>query len=260
MLLVRPRLKAALLATGLGATLAAGLAVQPVHAAPVAAQAAPPVVLGTFRLTPAKLFLGPQVDTAATTLSFANVPSTVTSLKVQWDDLEESTVPVRAGAGRVSHKYKYTGTFAVTVTTADETGESTPRRVGLVSIKLDYANPGATLTKPKASQRTKVAAWRTIKGKASDAGSGVLLVVTAVFAQRNGKWYYYKGTTWKKGSPYKQSTVNKAYRYVKVGKGGAWSLKLKKLKKGKLVVLYYAIDKVGNHPYQAKIVQAKLTR
>lgn len=263
-----PRRRSVLFAAGLGTALAAGLAVQPVQAAgvapaagraaaaPLAAQAVP----GRYTLAASALYLGPAVKTATNTVTFTGVPSTVSALKIAWGDYSEPSVVRRASSGRLAHRYEYSGVFRVTVTAVDEAGESAPRSIGVVSVKLDYTNPTAKLTKPSKKKRAKVAAWRTLKGKASDRGAGVLYTVAAVFQQRGSTWYYYKGGKWKKGSPYKQATVNKAYRYVKPVRTGAWSLKLKGLKKGKLVVLYYALDKVGNHPLYATVVKANLTR
>ncbi len=256
MTFVRSRRLSMLLAAGLGVALAAGLAAQPVHAAPASPSARIAAGdLGEFTIETPKIYMGLKVNAVAR-VSYEGIPANVSEVSIDWGDFSDPD-PITGESGTVEHEYDFWAKREVTVTAVDETGASTTEVIGTINVVLDDSNPKAKLTKPK--KKNRVSSWKTLKGTASDKGSGVACVFTAVFQKRGSKWYYYNGKTWKKGSPKNEKTLQKAYRCVKPSKG-KWSWKLNGLKKGTLQIAYHATDKVGNQPVFADVVTAKLTR
>lgn len=205
-------------------------------------------VAGTYRLSSRSVWRGLDT-TQAVTLSLGGVPATATKVSIGWDDGTESVVGRTSRP--VAHRFRYSGNHTVTVALVNGAGRSAPRTVGTVKVSTDYTAPSVALKKPAKANR--VASWRTIRGTVADRGAGVQAVVVVLAEQRGGRTYYYNGKTFVKGK------VTKAKRIIVRPSKGTWSVKIKGLKKGTLVVAYAAVDKVGNGS-SAKSKVVRLTR
>ncbi|GAA4594844.1 hypothetical protein BJY16_001460 [Actinoplanes octamycinicus] len=192
---------------------------------------------GTYKLLVGTVWSGPE-GTQATALALSGVPAAADTVKIGWGDGSVSEVP--RTTTRVVHTYPKAGTQQVTVTLADENGDSAARAVGSVAVKSDLTRPYMTVTTP--AKKSKASSWRTVRGTVGDKASGLHLAAVGL-AQVHGRTeYYYNGKKWVKGP-----AENAKAFIVRAGSNGTWSFKpVVAPAKGSLIVWYAAIDKVGN--------------
>ena len=69
-----------------------------------------------------------------------------------------------------SHVYARAGSYAPAVTLTDHAGNHATVTTAAVTVRADTSRPTAGLSRPGA--RTSVAAWRVLKGRVGDSGSG----------------------------------------------------------------------------------------
>lgn len=139
----------------------------------------------------------------------------------------------------------------------NKNGKSATIVVARITLKRDAWKPVVKLTKPKNPNR--VASWKTIKGTVTDKGSGAAGVAMAVFqVRKNGVYCYTAKRTWHKLTTAQLYDDNLAAKVcgghlLKVSKG-KWSLPLKKVGKGHLLVSFLAFDWADN---DSKVVNFK---
>ncbi|GIF11410.1 PKD domain-containing protein [Actinoplanes teichomyceticus] len=194
-------------------------------------------VSGTYRVLVPAVWRGPD-GTQPTALSLSGVPAAADTVKIGWGDGTVSEVA--RTTTRVVHTYQAAGTRKVTVTLADENGDSSPLAVGSVVVRSDTAQPYVTITTP--SKPSRASSWRTIRGTAGDKASGLDLAVIGLAQVRGTTEYYYDGKKWVKGD----ARNAKAFA-VRSGSNGKWSFKPAVAPtKGYLIVWTAAGDRVGN--------------
>ncbi|HSV40704.1 MAG TPA: hypothetical protein VLI04_18230 [Nocardioidaceae bacterium] len=177
----------------------------------------------------------------ADNLSLANKLTRI----VDWAD-GTAAQPWAQGAA-LAHKYAAAGTYTPVITLIDEAGNPADfDALSAVVVKVDSAAPVVAVKVPKA--RTSVKAWRTVRGKASDAGVGVRNVILKAIEKRGTAWYAYKAgkKTWVKVGTKAKALKAATAASVKPTALGAWSVVLAKLTKGTLVVKVRAFDRRGN--------------
>jgi PKD repeat protein len=204
-------------------------------------------VAGTYKLMLGAVWSGPD-GTQPTGLTLSGVPAAADTVKIGWGD--GTTSEVARTTTRVVHTYTGSGTRKVTLTLADENGDSSALAVGSVAVKADTANPYMTVTKP--SKSSKASSWRTIRGTVGDKASGLHLAAVGLAQVRGKTEYYYNGKKWVKGD-----AENAKGFVVRSGSNGNWSFKpVVAPTKGYLIVWYAAVDKVGNvYSPSAKLVK-----
>lgn len=179
----------------------------------------------------------------------------VDTVQIWWGDGSSSTVKASIDQTTTTHAYVKAGAFPVTVSPVNEFGAGTARKVGTVTVKADATKPVAALTKP--SRPTRAASWATLRGKATDTGSGVRAVELTAVEKRGTAWYYYTGTTWVKATSGSVALTGAKVLTATPAASGAWTLKVKGLSKGTVRFTYQAVDKAGNRT-AATIVSQKL--
>ncbi|BCJ43497.1 hypothetical protein GCM10010168_41930 [Actinoplanes ianthinogenes] len=204
---------------------------------------------GTYKLLAGAVWTGPD-GTQRTALSLSGVPAAADTVKIGWGD--GSVSEVAPSTTRVEHTYPKAGTRTVTVTLADENGDSSARTVGTVAVKSDLVRPYMTVTTP--SKKSRASSWRTVRGTVGDKASGLHLAAVGLAQVRGGTEYYYNGKKWVKGP-----AENAEGFIVRAGSNGTWSFKpVVAPTKGYLIVWYAAVDNVGN-AYAPKGKLVKLT-
>jgi hypothetical protein len=183
-------------------------------------------------------------------------PSDNIAVHVSWGD---GTSSDSAGTATLDHVYASAGTYVVARTITDEAGNPKALPDSSVVVTADITGPRVKLTLPRAKHSVK--AWRTLRGKATDAQTGVKSVRLKAVEKRGGHWFGYKaGTrTWvKAGSKAKAFSRARAFTLTTNAKH-QWAAKVAKLRKGTLVYKVRAADQVHN---LSKTVthQASLTR
>lgn len=184
-------------------------------------------------------------------------PSDKISVHVSWGD---GTSTDSTGAAVLDHVYAASGTYNVTTTLTDEAGnEQTSVPSSLVTVTADTVAPTVRLILP--AHRHSVKAWRTLRGRATDAGTGVKSVWLKAVEKRGHAWYGYvaKTHTWAKATT-KAKAFGKARAFtLSTGATHRWAARLVGLRKGTLVYKVKATDHVGNTSALLSHL-AKLTR
>ncbi|WIM96451.1 PKD domain-containing protein [Actinoplanes oblitus] len=194
-------------------------------------------VAGTYRLLTGTVWSGPE-GAQETGLALSGVPAAADTVKIGWGDGTVSEV--NRTTTRVMHEYAQAGTRKVTVTLADENGDSAALAVGSVAVKSDLTRPFMTITTP--SKKSKASSWRTIRGTAGDKGSGLYRAAIGLAQVRGKTEYYYNGKKWVKGDAEKAAGF-----LVRPAANGTWSFKpVVAPTKGYLIVWYAAVDQVWN--------------
>jgi hypothetical protein len=187
-------------------------------------------VPGTFKLDRTAVWHGETVKLAASA-----VPAGTTKITVSWGDGYVSTP--RDANWTAGHRYHHRaqgglvpgGAVRPSVVLTNGNGDTMPIAVGTVNVRKDSWNPKATVTTPRRPER--VSSWRTVRGTASDRGSGVagVRVVPKLAVGGTVRCYTSQGT-WLRvtGNDTSRCGVD-----VKVAKG-AWSLALPGLTTGTL--------------------------
>jgi 5'-nucleotidase len=200
---------------------------------------------GTFRISPVTGWAkSTRVTLTQTSIGDNVTPSGSIRRVVDWKD--GSSAAIWTTGTTVSHVFARAGTYAPTVTLSDQAGNHATMTAGTVTVHADASRPTAGLSRPGA--RTSVAAWRVLKGRVGDTGSGVSWVHVRIVEKRGGAWYAYRpGThTWvKRGSRAAALHASRAGLAVLVG-SSRWSYGLRGLRTGRLVVRLIARDHAGN--------------
>lgn len=195
------------------------------------------------------------LDRSAAWAAYTSVTVTQTSLSDLWSPTAAITRSVDWGDGTVtdwtsgttlSHVYASAGSFTPAVTITDEAGNAAVVPTSAVSVTADTTGPKVTVTVPSA--RHSVRAWRTLRGTATDAGTGVRTVSLKAVEKRAGHWYGYNAVTraWVRAtSRTKAFAKARAFRR-RPDSLGRWSASLAGLAKGTLVLRVWAVDQVGN--------------
>jgi hypothetical protein len=131
---------------------------------------------------------------------------------------------------------------------------------GPATPAVDFKAPQATLTRA-ASARSAVASWRVLKGRASDAGSGVDRVLLRIVEKRGAAWFAYRGPShsWVKAGATRARAMKLSRLAAVAPSGTAWTYSVANLKKGHLVVKVSARDHAGNVS-GARVYEQSLTR
>jgi hypothetical protein len=180
---------------------------------------------------------------------------------VNWGD-GTSQSSTTGSASSLSHRYATAGSFTPAVTITDEAGNTwNPAPASTVAVKVDSKAPRVRVIAPKVHKQF-VRSWRTLNGRATDAGTGVRKVRVAAIEKRGKVWYGYRPATktWVRGG----KTRAAAWRASRVAPVTAtvahtWSLPLRHLTKGVLVAKVSGVDNVGNKGAW-KVYQRSLTR
>jgi alpha-tubulin suppressor-like RCC1 family protein len=193
---------------------------------------------GAFRLDRAAVLHHQPVK-----VTISAVPAGTTKIALNWGDGYVSNLSGRNQT--VSHSYYHknrgglvpVGAVKPTAVFTNPDGSTLPMAVGTVAVKKDSWSPKTAVTKPRHAKR--VSSWKTLRGRATDQGSGIRQVSVVALRASAGKTYCYTaGKTW---ITYRGSDAAKCRVEVKAP-GGKWSLPLKGLAKGKLTVTVVASD------------------
>lgn len=165
---------------------------------------------------------------------------------ITWGDGTKTTW--KHGTSPASHVYATPGAYSPTVTLTDEAGNSSPAlATSTVMVKADSVRPSIRLAPPKTRKRS-VAKWRTLKGRAVDAETGVRNVVLKAIEKRGARWHAYKANTrsWVKAKSKKAAWKRAVGASVRPTTAGNWSVKVAKLRKGRLLYKARAFDNGSN--------------
>jgi hypothetical protein len=134
------------------------------------------------------------------------------------------------------------------VTLTDASGNRATFSTAPVVVRADTAAPVAGLSRPAKAKRVSAAAWRTLRGRVSDAGTGVSFVNVRVVEKRRGAWYAYRPAshTWVKAATRAAALRKSRAGRALIGGTTQWSLRLVGAHKGTLLVRLVAGDHVGN--------------
>nr|GID85851.1 hypothetical protein Ade03nite_47750 [Actinoplanes derwentensis] len=149
------------------------------------------------------------------TITTKKIPAGATYFRIDWSDGWASLHKAKNGAaitGRVLYQWKWdaaqgeyvrvggkiAGKRAIKISWYNAKGYSVNQGVGTLNVLKDSSRPALTITKPSAAN--KASSWKTIKGTASDKGSGVSYVyMTVQRATSTGKYYCLtKAKKWKR--------------------------------------------------------------
>ena len=181
---------------------------------------------------------------------FSNVPAGTTKITLRYGD---GTGIKLAGKDQVVggiYHLKPNGMpvptnqpLTLTAVYTNRLGDTSQIVIGKITIKTDVSVPRFTITTPKNPNR--VSSWKTLRGTASDQGSGVYRIALLVARTTGTKDYCYSSKkSWIR--VYNDSAPPKACQlYIPVA-GGKWSLSLNGLQKGGLVVFGAPIDWASN--------------
>jgi PKD repeat protein len=202
---------------------------------------------GTFRVTPSAGWAAYTGVVLTQTAIADNVTAAGTIRRaVDWKD-GRGAVAWSSGS-TITHTYAAAGRYAPTVTLTDESGNSAPFSTAPVVVRADTAAPVAGLSRPAKAKRASAAAWRTLRGRVSDAGTGVSFVNVRVVEKRRGAWYAYRPAshTWVKAATRAAALRKSRAGRALIGGTTQWSLRMVGAHKGTLLVRLVAGDHVGN--------------
>lgn len=146
----------------------------------------------------------------------------------------------------LSHVYKTGGTFTPRVTLTDEAGNSSASASSTVTVKVDSNAPVVALRLPR--HRHSVSAWGTLRGKVSDAGTGVKTVSVKAVEKRGKTWYGYHADIhrWLKAATKAKAFASSKTLTASINAKHRWAATLASLRKGTLVYKVWATDQVTN--------------
>jgi hypothetical protein len=147
-----------------------------------------------------------------------------------------------------THVYANPGPYSPTVVLTDEAGNSSAAlETSTVTVKADTVKPVLRLTPPR-TRKAYVASWRTLKGRAGDAQTGVRNVVLKAIEKRGKVWYAYKANTrsWVKAKSKSAAWKRAVAANVRPTTAKTWSVKLAHLQKGRLLYKARAYDNRAN--------------
>jgi hypothetical protein len=200
---------------------------------------------GSFSVSPAAAWARfTKVVLTQTALNDDRTPDGLITRSVDWGD---GTTTNWTGTGAAKHVYTTVGTRTPNVVLTDEAGNSSaPISTSAVVVTADTVRPKVTLVRPRPQHSVK--AWKTLHGKATDAGTGVKSVSVKAVEKRGRTWYAYNAatTTWVKAAT-KAKALAKTKAIVSTPNARhRWSAKLVGLRKGTLIVKVRATDHVKN--------------
>jgi hypothetical protein len=171
-------------------------------------------------------------------------PANLIARTVDWKD---GTTSTWTAGTTISHVYATAGSYAPEVTIADEAHNTTTYPLSSVVVSLDTVAPTVKLTLPRAKHSVK--AWRTLRGKATDAQTGVKSVSVKAVEKRLGHWFGYNAKThrWVKAATKAKAFAASKAVVVKTDSSNRWAAALRRLAKGTLAYRVVAVDHVGNH-------------
>lgn len=212
---------------------------------------------GAFTVSPAGGWAGlTRVTVTQSAIHDDWTPDAQIARTVAWGDGTSSTW---ADGATIAHVYAAAGTYAPVVTIADEAHNSADVATSDVVLAADTTGPTVKLTLPRSAHSVK--AWRTLRGKATDTGTGVKVVKLKAAEKRGAAWYGYNARTkkWVKAATKAKAFSRGKPFALRTDAQDRWSATLAGLRTGTLVYQVRATDKVGNR--SAKVThQAKLTR
>jgi hypothetical protein len=179
-------------------------------------------------------------ETAAPTDNWS--PTSYITRVVDWGD--GTTTPV--SNGKATHKYATPGDYSPFVTVTDEAHNFVTATTSAVAVTVDAVAPTLKLTLPQAKHSVK--AWRTLRGKAVDAQTGVKKVSLKAVEKRATGWFGYNAVTqkWVKAASKSKAFARSKAFSLKPNARHRWAAKLVGLAKGTLVYKTRATDNVGN--------------
>ena len=182
-------------------------------------------------------------------------PASFITRVVDWGD--GSTTSVKNG--KAAHVYATAGDYTPVVTVTDEADNFVTLPTSDLTVTTDTVAPTLKLILPRAKHSVK--AWRTLRGKATDAQTGVKNVSLRAVEKRGGVWFGYNASTqkWLKAtSKAKAFGRSKAFS-LRTNALHRWAAPLAGLTKGTLVYKTRVIDQVGNRSgtvtHSAKLTQ-----
>jgi hypothetical protein len=195
---------------------------------------------------------------------FSNVPAGTTRITLRYGDGTGIHLPgknqVIGGMYHLFPKSKggglVTGTMRLTAVYANKSGESSQIEIGRITIKGDRWAPRVAITTPKNADR--VSSWTTVRGAASDQGSGVQYVSVGLTRMSGNKPYCYTSSkTWVRIVTDAQAQRQCLIRVRAVN--GKWALAVRGMKKGAITVSAVAAD-WAFHSSGVAVVTRSLTR
>jgi hypothetical protein len=213
-------------------------------------------VPGTFKLSKSSVW-----HHEAFNVAISSVPAGTTKIVLYFGDGYAKTLSGKNQTVAKSYYYRSNNTLvpagAVTLTAVftNNYGSTSQIYVGKITIKKDSWSPKVTITKPKKS--SSAAAWKTVKGTATDKGSGISDMIAVVMRTIGTKTYCYSyRNTWIKLNS--STNVLNCFHEVKV-KSGKWSLTVKGQKKGSTLDIFAVAGDWSDRTGQAEVVK-KLTK
>jgi hypothetical protein len=200
---------------------------------------------GKFKISPTSVF-----NYQRFTLAISSVPAGTTKINVAWGDGYGSSL---AGKNQTIGKRYYvrsngtlvtSGTMTLTATFTNKNGATSAFVIGKVINRRDLTRPVIKFTRPKNANR--VSSWSTIRGTATDSGSGILYNKIQILPTRvstsNRLYCYTPGKRWLLTD---DNFTGCAGTFVTVSKG-KWSMKLPGLAKGAVLVVGKTYDYSDN--------------
>ena len=195
-------------------------------------------------------------------VTFKSVPAGTTRIILNYGDGyaytlkgKNQTIPSMYTRRRVTNTTMPAGPVTLTAIYTNRLGNTIPIVIGKVTIRNDVWGPRVTISTPKNANR--VSAWKTVRGTATDKGSGVQMVFVAPMRMSGTTLYCYtKGKSWVRVN--NDAQLSRCGVYVRAVKG-KWSLSLKGLQRGSFSVAAIAVDWADRDSNIAS-VSRKLTR
>jgi hypothetical protein len=162
---------------------------------------------------------------------------------IAWGD---GTTTDWTSAVPATHVYATAGSYTPIVTITDEAHNANPVSTSAVQVTADTGRPTVRLKLPRAKH--SVRAWRTLRGKATDAETAVATVTLRAVEKRGGSWFGYNaaGHRWVKAGS-KAKAFSRATPFVLTTDARhRWAARLARLRKGTLVYKVRATDVAGN--------------
>lgn len=163
-----------------------------------------------------------------------------------------STNVVANATGAISGSVVANKVGTVNVVATGVGGEATSTGSVVVTAKpvvvppKDTTAPVVKIVKPKKKKAVSGKAWRKISGTITDKGDGPEGVAVVLISKKGKKWQAFNGKKWVKAKNKAQAQKKAKNVTVTPNSKGAWTVKVKGLKKGKLTVKYTGTDRAGN--------------
>jgi hypothetical protein len=199
---------------------------------------------GSMSVAPAAAWAGfTKVVATPSALADDVSPSDKVAVHVAWDDGSTSD---SQGSAPLEHVYAAAGTYHAAVTLTDEAGNPTSLGQFTVTVTADTVAPTLRFVLPRSKHSVK--AFSTLRGKATDTGTGVASVTLKAIEKRGSAWYGYNAQTkrWVKAATKTRAFGRARAAVVKPNSKNAWAVALSGLRKGTLVYRAFATDRVAN--------------